>query len=173
MRKNVLPFDARASFYEILGQDLTQIDGISVGTLATFIAEVGTNVDAFASDRHFCSWLRISSGSNLSGGKRKSVKNPPSAQRLCTALRVAAQTLERSKSPLGSFYRRLKARLGAPKAINAAAHKLARMIYYTLKFQRPYIDPGADYFEARHKERILKRIEKRASQLGYQLVKVA
>lgn len=173
VRKNVLPFEARAAFYEILGQDLTQIDGISVGTVATLISEVGTNVDAFETEKHFCSWLRVSSGSNLSGGKRKSGRNLPSGQRLATALRIAAQTLERSKSALGSFYRRLKARLGAPKAINAAAHKLARMIYYTLKFQRPYVDPGADYYEARHKERILKRMEKRANQFGYQLVKIA
>jgi hypothetical protein len=93
--------------------------------------------------------------------------------RFTTALRVAAQTLERSKSALGAFYRRKKAQIGAQKAINAAAHKLARMIYFTLKEQRPYLDPGPDYYDQRHQETVLKRMEKRAKQLGYQLVKVA
>ena len=173
VRKNVLPFDGRALFFELLGQDLTQIDGISTGTISTFIAEVGTDLDAFADVKHFTSWLRICCGSNTSGGKNKSGRNRVTTNRLTTALRVAAQTLERSKSAMGAFYRRKKAQLGAQKAINAAAHKLARMIYFTLKYQRPYVDPGADYYDERHREIVLKRIEKRVNKLGYQLVKVA
>lgn len=173
VRKNVLPFDGRSLFFELLGQDLTQIDGISTGTISTFIAEVGTSVDAFRDVKHFTSWLRICCGSNTSGGKNKSGKNRVTTNRFTTALRVAAQTLERSKSALGAFYRRKKAQIGAQKAINAAAHKLARMIYFTLKEQRPYVDPGADYYDQRHRETVLKRMEKRAKQLGYQLVKVA
>jgi transposase len=173
VRKNVLPFDGRSLFFELLGQDLTQIDGISTATISTFIAEVGTSVDAFADVKHFTSWLRVCCGSNTSGGKNKSGKNRVTTNRLTTALRVAAQTLERSKSAMGAFYRRKKSQLGAPKAITAAAHKLARMIYFTLKYQRPYVDPGADYYDQRHRDIVLKRMEKRANQLGYQLVKAA
>lgn len=173
VRKNVLTFEARELFYELLGQDLTQIDGISTGTIATFIAEVGTSVDAFETTKKFTSWLRLSPGSNTSGGKNKSGKNRSTTNRLATALRVSAQTLERSKSAMGTFYRRLRARIGPQKAITAAAHKLARMIYFTLKEQRPYVDPGPDYYLQKNQDRIIKQMEKRARQLGYQLVKAA
>ena len=173
IRKNVLTFDAREVFYEILGQDLTQIDGISGATVSAFLAEVGTDVSAFATEKHFCSWLRACPGSNSSGGKQRSGKNRKTTNRLWTALRIAAQTLANSKSALGAFYRRKRAHLGPEKAINAAAHKLARMIYFTLKNQRPYVDPGADYYLEKHKARVIKSMEKRARQLGYQLTKAA
>ncbi len=173
LRKNVLPFEARELFYEVLGQDLTQIDGISVATVSAFIAEVGTDVSAFKTEKNFCSWLKACPGSNTSGGKNRSGRNLPTGNRLWTALRIAAQTLSRSKSALGAFYRRLRARLGSEKAINAAAHKLARMIFFTLKLQRPYVDPGPDAYTQRHRDKMLKSMEKRARQLGYTLVKAA
>jgi transposase len=173
LRKNVLTFDARSLFFEILGQDLTQIDGISTGTISAFLAEVGTNVDAFASDKQFTAWLRLCPGQNISGGKNRSGRNRSTTNRLALALRIAAQTLSRSRSALGVFYRRKRAQLGAEKAIKAAAHKLARMIYFTLKYQRPYVDPGEDHHLQQHRDRILKSMEKRAKQLGYQLVKAA
>jgi transposase len=173
VRKNVLRFDARELFYEVFGQDLTQIDGISTGTISALLAEVGTNVDAFKTEKNFCSWLKACPGTNTSGGKNRSGKNRSTTNRLWTALRIAAQTLSSSKSALGAFYRRKRAHLGPEKAINAAAHKLARMIYFTLKYQRPYVDPGPDHYLERHRNQVLKTIEKRASQLGYTLIKAA
>lgn len=173
LRKNVLSFDGRSLFFEILGQDLTQIDGISTGTICAFLAEVGTSLEAFPTVKKFASWLRISPGSNSSGGKNKSGKNRKTTNRLATALRVAAQTLERSNSALGTFYRRKKSQLGPEKAITAAAHKLARMIYFTLKSQRLYVDPGPDYYVQKNKEKILKSMANRAKELGYELVKIA
>jgi transposase len=173
VRKNVLSFPARELFYEVLGQDLTQIDGISVATISAFIAEVGTDVSAFKTEKHFCSWLKACPGSNTSGGKNRSGRNRPTTNRLWIALRIAAQTLSRSKSALGVFYRRLRARLGPEKAINAAAHKLARMIYFTLKLQRLYVDPGPDAYIQHHRDRVLRSMEKRARQLGYTLTKAA
>lgn len=173
VRKNVLKFEARELFFEIFGQDLTQIDGISTGTISVLLAEVGTNVDAWKSEKHFASWLRACPGMNRSGGKNRSGKNRKTTNRLWTALRIAAQTLSKSKSALGAFYRRKRAHLGPEKAINAAAHKLARMIYFTLKYQRPYVDPGPDHYLLQHQNSILKTMERRARQLGYTLIKAA
>jgi len=173
IRKNVLPFDARTLFYEVLGQDLTQIDGISTGTVSAFIAEIGTNLDAFKTVKHFASWLRACPGMNKTGGRNRSGRNQATTNRFMTALRIAAQTLSKSNSALGVFYRRKRAQLGAEKAITATAHKLARMFYFTLKFQRPYIDPGPDHYVQQNRERILKSMQKRAHQLGYELVKAA
>jgi transposase len=173
LRKNVLPFDGRSIFFELLGQDLTQIDGISTGTICTFIAEVGTSVDNFANDKKFTSWLRLCPGSNTTGGKNKSGKNRSTTNRLTTALQVAAQSLERSKSANGAYFRRKKAQLGPEKAITATAHRLARMIYFTLKLQRPYVDPGPDYYFQKHRDKVLKSVQKRAKELGYILVEAA
>lgn len=173
VRKNVLTFDARELFFQVFGQDLTQIDGISTGTLSVLLAEVGPNVDAWKSEKHFASWLRACPGMNRSGGKDRSGKNRKTTNRFWTALRIAAQTLAKSKSALGAFYRRKRAQLGPEKAINAAAHKLARMIYLTLKHQRPYVDPGPDQYLERHRDTILRTMEKRARQLGYTLTKAA
>ncbi len=173
MRKNVLTFEARELFYEILGQDLTQIDGLSVGTISAFMAEVGVNVDAFDHVKKFTSWLNACPGSNMSGGRNRSGASRKTTNRLWTALRIAAQTLARSKSALGAFYRRMRARLGPQKAINAAAHKLARMIYFTLKYQRPYVDPGPDHYIEKHRDKIARSLHKRARQLGYTLIKTA
>lgn len=173
VRKQVFTFDARTLLYEILGVDLTQIDGISTSTVATFVSELGTDVSAWPTFRHMGSWLRVCPGSRVSGGKRLSSRNAPSANRAATALRVAAQSLETSQSALGAYYRRMKARLGPQKAINATAYKLARMIYVTLKTGRPYVDPGPDYYRRKNESRALKRLEKQARSLGYTLTKTA
>ena len=173
VRKSILPFDARELFFEMLGQDLTQIPGIGTSVVSAFIAEVGTNLDAFKTVKHFSSWLRASPGSNQSGKRNRSGKNKKTTNRLFTALRIAAQTLSNSKTAMGAFYRRKRAQLGPQKAINAAAHKLARMIYFTLKQDRPYMDPGEDHYTEKQRNQILKRMEKRARQLGYTLIKAA
>ncbi len=173
VRKNIFPFQARELFYELLGVDLTQIDAISSSTICTFLSEVGTDVDAWKTSKHFCSWLRICPGNNTTGGQRKSGRNRRSTNRLATALRVAAQTLDRSDSALGAFYRRKKAQLGADKAVNAAAHKLATHLYHCVRDRRLYVDPGADAYDRRYRERTLKHLQQRATRLGYTLTKTA
>lgn len=69
-----------------------------------------------------------------------------------------------------AFYRRLRVRLGAPKAITATAHKLARIFYRLWTSGEGYIDPGADYYEQRYRERMVKSLEKKAQALGMELV---
>ena len=79
----------------------------------------------------------------------------------------------RSDSALGAFLRRKKTHLGAPKAITATAHKLARIIYSTLKYGQDYSDAGAEYYGTRYRQRVLRAAKRRAAQLGYQLVPLA
>ena len=89
------------------------------------------------------------------------------------ALRLAANALHRSNSALGAFLRRKKAHLGAPKAITATAHKLARIIYSMLRYGHQYADAGAEYYERQYQQRALRTTKRRAAQLGYQLVPVS
>ena len=79
--------------------------------------------------------------------KGHQLRTKPSANRAANALRLAANGLHRSDSALGAFLRRKKTHLGAPKAITATAHKLARIIYATLKYGQEYSDAGAEYYE--------------------------
>ena len=110
-------------------------------------------------------------GNKVSGGKKLNGKTKSVANRAAIALRIAANSLTRSKSALGAYLRRQKARLGAPKAITATAHKLARLIYSMLKHGTQYVDAGQDYYEQRYRTRVVENLKKRALELGFTLVK--
>ena len=89
--------------------------------------------------------------------------------RAATALRITATTLLRSQTYLGAQYRRLRSRLGAPKAITAMAHRLARLVYRMLKYGQPYIDKGAEYYEKRYRRQQIEFLRKKAAKLGLQI----
>ena len=122
------------------------------------------------SAKHFASWLGLSPNNRITGGKAISSRTKPSANRAAKALRLAAYSLHRSDSALGAFLRRKKAHLGAPKAITATAHKLARIIYSMLRYGQRYVDAGAEYYESQYRHRALRNAKRRAAQLGYELV---
>jgi transposase len=136
--KNQFHFDMRSELYRDFGVDLTAIPGISGLTAHTFLAEVGPDLSRFASAAAFASWLALCPANKKSGGKILSSKTRQTNSRASHALRVAAQTLARSRTHLGSFYRRISTRLGAPQAITATAHKLARIIYHLLTTGQVY-----------------------------------
>jgi len=83
---------------------------------------------------------------------------------------MAAQAAGKSHSALGAFYRRLRTRLGTPKAITATAHKIARLFYQLWTTGQGYVDPGEHYYEQRYRERTLKQLQKRAQALGMEIV---
>ena len=127
------------------GVDLTRIDGVDAYTALKVVSEIVTDLTKWTSAKHFASWLGLSPNNRITGGKVMSSKTKPSANRAATALRLAANALHRSNSALGAFLRRKKAHLGAPKAITATAHKLARIIYSMLRYGHQYADAGAEY----------------------------
>ena len=129
------------------GVDLTRIDGVDGYTALKVISEVGTDMTKWPSAKHFASWLGLSPNNRITGGRVISSKTKPSANRAAAALRLAANALHRSDSALGAFLRRKKAHLGAPKAITATAHKLARLVYSMLRYGQEYVDAGAEYYE--------------------------
>jgi transposase len=171
--RNQLKFDARAQVHRVTGVDLTKIDGIDEHVALKVLSEIGTDMSRWPTVKHFTSWLGLCPGTKRSGGKTLSGHTKPCANRAAAALRLAANALYRSKSALGAYLRRMKSRLGAPKAITAAAHKLARLVYNALKYGSNYIDPGQDWYERQYQDRILHSLTRKASELGYQLVPVA
>ena len=168
--RNQLRFEAKPLIQRITGVDLTRIDGIDDHTALKLLSEVGTDMSRWPTVKHFTSWLGLCPGNKRSGGKSLSGRTKPCANRAAAALRMAASSLHRSKTALGAYLRRMKARLGAPKAVTATAHKLARLLYLVLKHGWGYIDPGQDWYEHQYQDRILKSLNRRASQLGYHLV---
>ena len=167
---NAPRFDIRTHLFRMTGVDLTRIDGIDGFTALKLVSEIGTDMTKWPSAKHFASWLGLSPDNRITGGRVMSSKTKPSANRAAAALRLAANALHRSDSALGAFLRRKKAHLGAPKAITATAHKLARLIYSMLRYGQEYVDAGAEYYEHQYQQRALSAAKRRAAQLGYQLV---
>jgi transposase len=159
-------FDLRGELYRISGTDLTQIDGINIMNAQTIIAEVGIDMSRFPSEAHFASFLGLCPDNQITGGKvfRRSTRHVEN--RAATALRMAATSLWRSKTYLGAKFRRLRARLGAPKAITAMAHMLARLVYRMLRYGEQYVDKGMKYYEEKYREHEIRSIQKKAKDLG-------
>lgn len=168
--RNAPKFDLRAHLFRMCGVDLTRIDGIDVTTALAVISETGADMSRFPSVGHFTSWLGLCPGTKITGGKLMSGKTQRVANRAAQALRLAAAALRSSQSALGAYFRRLCARMDKPKAVTAAAHKLARLIYTLLTKGQEYTDQGQDYYEERYRERVLRHLSQRAKQMGLKLV---
>lgn len=168
-RKNQAHFELAPALYRLAGVDLTQIDGLDELTVQKVLCETGTDMSKWPTVKHFTSWLRLCPNNKITGGKVIQSGVQPTKNRASAALRVAAASLKNSDSALGAFYRRMRARLGTPAAITATAHKLARIIYFMLKYRVPYHDFGADSYEQQYRERVLRNLNRRASRLGFRL----
>lgn len=160
----------REEAYRILGVDLTTIPGISVLHVQCILAELGGDISKFRSAGAFSSWMGLCPDNDISGGKvlwsgTRKVKN-----RIAVTLRMAAQSLQKSDSALGVFYRRMRSKLGAPKAITAAAHKLARIIFHMLTTRESYDESVFAKAEQKHLQRIEHRLKIQAQALGYTLL---
>jgi transposase len=163
-------FDLRSHLYRISGVDFTAIPGLGASHVMTIVSEVGLDPSAFPATGNFCSWLGLCPNHKITGGRVKSAKTRRNSNRAATAFRLAAESVARSQSALGAFYRRKRSQLGAPKAITATAHKIARIFYRMWTTGESYQDAGADYYEQKYHERILSNLKKRAAEFGFELV---
>jgi transposase len=169
-RKHIPQTNLQEELYRIAGVDLTRIDGIQVQTAQVVLSETGVNMTHWEDEHHFASWLGLSPNHQITGGKviRRGTKKV--LNRATTALRLAAQTLHHSQSYLGAQYRRLRAKLGAPKAITAMAHQLARLIYRLLRFGTEYHDKGMEHYQRQYRKNQIEWLKRQAAQLNMQLI---
>jgi transposase len=167
--KNAPRFELRSELQRVTGVDLTRIDGIDVMVAQTLISEVGLDMSRWKTEAHFSSWLGLCPDNRTSGDKVLARGTRPVINRAATALRMAAVTLMRSRTYLGAQYRRLRTKLGAPKAITAMAHRLARLVYRMLKYGQHYVDKGAEYYEHRYRRQQIEFLTKKAAKLGFQI----
>ena len=165
-------FDLQTHLHRIFGVDLTQVPGVHVLTTQTLLAELGPDLSRFEDGSALASWLGLCPDNRISGGKVLSVKTRKVKNRAATALRMAAHSLHHSQSFLGHFYRRMRAKLGAPKAITATAHKLARIIYHMVTTGHAYDETICAHNEVQNRQRLEARLRKQARELGLQVVAV-
>lgn len=162
----------REELRRVFGVDLVKIPGINVGIAQTLLGEIGPDFTKFRSASAFASWMALCPDNDISGGKVLWRGTRKVNSRAATALRMAAQSLYRSKSALGDFYRRMRAKLGAPKAITAAAHKLARIIFQLVTTGQDFDDSRfAEDQRSYHKHQEAK-LRAKARALGFQLVPI-
>jgi len=166
---NALKFDVRPLLHQLTGIDLTQIHGIGPSIALSLIAECGTDLSRWPTEKHFTSWLTLSPGCKISGGKVLSSHTRKSNNRIAARLRLVATAVGRTETALGAFYRRLAARIGKAKAVTATARKIAVLFYRAMRFGMRYEDPGADQYEQRYRDRVVKQLERRAAHFGFSL----
>jgi len=162
--------DLSAELHRLFGTDLTKVPGLDLRVLQTLLGEVGPDFSKFPSGPAFACWLALCPHNDTSGGKVLRARTRRIKNRTALALRLAAQSLHHNQSHLGQYYRRLRARLGAPKAITATAHKLARIIYHLVTTGETYDESIFAKHEARYQQRLAARLRAQARTLGFQLV---
>lgn len=170
-RKNELRLELRSELYRLFGTDLTAVPGISTLTWFTLLTELGPEIGKFPSSPAFTSWLCLCPNNRQSGQRVLSTRTRKSKNRINHALRVAAQSLHHSNSSLGAFYRRLCARLGAPKAITATAHKLARILFHLITTRQPYDESVFALADQQQQQRHERYVRKQAQAMGFSLVR--
>jgi transposase len=171
--RNEPQFDMRSALYTLLGSDLSQIHGLGPYSVLRLVAECGDDMSRWPTAKHFASWLGLSPGNKISGGRVLSSRTRRSSNRAAALLRIAAVNVGRTQTALGAFYRRLGSRVGKAKAVTATARKIAVLFYNALRFGMRYVDPGKDYYEQRYRRRVLSNLRRRAATMGYALVEDA
>jgi transposase len=170
---NEPPFDIESEQRRILGVDATTIDGIDVMTVQTVLAEVGSDLSAWKTERHWSSWLNLAPKRDVSGGRVIRHTREHRTNRVGNAFRMAAQSLIRSQSYLGARFRYLRAKLGGVKAVKAMARVLACLFYRLLTKGQIWVDRGTVEFEVRRQQREFAALQRKARDFGMQLVPTA
>ena len=164
---NALNFDVRPILHQLVGVDLTQIHGVGPYLALRLVAECGNDFERWPTAKHFTSWLTLSPGSKISGGKVLSAHTRKTTNRVTAHLRLAAVAVGRTNTALGAFYRRLAARISKSNAVTATARKIAIHFYNAMRFGISYADRGADHYEKQYRGRVIKNLHRRAAEFGF------
>jgi transposase len=163
--KHKVPFNLTAYLKELLGVDVTEIFGISELSALTILSEVGTDMSKWKTEHHFTSWLNLVPNTKISGGKVISSRIKKKKHHAGQAFRIAANSLYNSKSPLGDYYRRIRAKAGAAKAVVATARKLA-IIYYKMVANKEAFNPKAlEDYQKKYNEKKINQLKKKIALL--------
>jgi transposase len=168
--KNEPTFDVRTEVIRLTGVDLVAVPGIGPAMAQAILAEIGTDMSRWPTDKHFASWLGLAPHNDISGGKVLRSRILPSQNRAGQAFRQAAATVSRGPTAFGAFYRRKRVQVGPCYAQVATAHKIARTVYHLLKYRVQYIEMGAEAYQQKQREREVAALHRKAKKLGFTLM---
>jgi len=164
------PFQLSQELERILGVDLTEVPGLGPLNIQILIGEIGPDLTKFPNASAFASWLGLCPANEVSGGAILRTRTRKVNSRAAKLLRLAAQTLYRSETALGHFYRRMRAKLGGPKAVTATAHKLSRIIYHLITTGQSYDETVFAQQQARYRKYQEAKLHSKAREFGFQLI---
>ena len=152
------------------GNDPSQVTGLTDKTLLELLAETGTDLSKWITEKHFTSWLCLAPGKHQSG-KRNKKKNKKGHTKAGQIFRNAAYSLTKSRhTAIGAFYHRIKAKKGSLVAIKATARKIAILYYNVMTKGIEFVEKGIMAYQQKVKEQQLKRLHIQAKQLGLKLL---
>lgn len=162
--------DARLEPYRSAQQALQTIPGVGAHTATAILSEIGGDVGAFPSAKHFAAWVGVCPGNNESAGKKMRTGARKGNRHLCKALIEASLgAVRKSGSYLKAKYYKLKARCGVQRAAIAIAHKLAIAVYHVLAKGLPYADLGEAHLDKIAGPRTSRHLVRRLEALGYRV----
>jgi len=163
--KHKILFDVTVYLKEILEVDVTEVFGIGELSALSIISEVGIDMSKWKNQHHFTSWLGLAPNTKISGGKVISSRIMKKKHHAGQAFRMAASSLWGAKNPLGDYYRRIKAKAGAGKAVVATARKLA-IIYYKMVSNKEAFNPSAlNDYQVKYNEKKINQLKKKIALL--------
>lgn len=164
-KKNQFNFDVAGYLNQLAGVDLCKIPGVSEVTALELITEIGTDMTKWPDAKHFAAWLNLTPNTKITGGKIISSKMMKKKNRAGQTLKMSAFSLSKNKTPLGDYYRRMRAKLGGKGAVLATAHKLARIIFAMLKNKKEYSPETLNEAQVQFNIKRIKQLEKQIVKL--------
>ena len=85
-------------------------------------------------------------------------------------IEAALAATARSTTAFAARYRRVMPHRGHKKAVVAVAHAMLVTVYHLLRRRTSYLDPGIDYHDRRHAERVRRRAIQTFERQGYRVM---
>jgi transposase len=153
------------------GRDATKLPGITDYNWLQLYSELGSDLSKWPSEKHFSSWLGLSSGQNDSGKRKKSKrKGKPTVGQI---FKEMAHGLLNSKYiGLGAFAKRMRGRKGPAIAIKATARKLAVQYWRLMVKGSDFVEKGIEGYELMLKEQKNRQLQRLALEFKVQLIPI-
>jgi hypothetical protein len=174
LKRNTHPhapdFDAVHLVQRLYGVPVADIPGLNATTLTGILVELGLDLSAWETKKHFTAWLTLSPKARISGGKIiGSCATAKTGNRAGRYFRQAASSLKHNDTPLGEFFRRMRARNGTKHAITATARKLAEIFYVMVTTGSSYHYMDRPEYDEKVRHWQIRNLQRRAAKLGYEL----
>lgn len=160
---------ALAPHGDLVGR-LCTIPAVEEVTAWTILAEIGWDMNAFASAHALASWAGLCPGNEESAGKRRSGRVRKGNRYLRRTLVQNAWAVSHSRDCfLTSLFQRIAHRRGMKRAAMAVAHRILIIAFHIIRDGVVYRELGGDYHDRLHPVRTARRLVHRLKNLGYEV----